>query len=102
MANYLEKWKNVDVDGWQLINENTNKAFENLLVHVRSGYLSDIPPGMGTNRNENLHKQLKHFLRNRLSIQTVEALFTHIFYVHNGKRSPDNKMCPVPPIWEKQ
>jgi hypothetical protein len=32
---------------------------EKLLVHIRLGCLSDIPPVIGINRNERLHQKLR-------------------------------------------
>ena len=55
----------------------------------------DIPVGMGTNRNENIHRQLRSFVRNKLGVETAKALVTHIFYAHNMKST--NNI--VPPIW---
>ena len=50
---------------------------------------------MGTNKNENIHRQLRSFVPNKLGVETAKALVTHIFYAHNMKLV--NKI--VPPIW---
>ena len=105
MTKYLSKWKGISIKGWCIINEKVEKAFTDLLAHVRNGCLSNIPPGKGTNSNENLHKQLTGFLRNRLSVQSAESLFSHILYVHNCKKSNVNEKKAaviVPSIWHKQ
>ena len=52
-----------------------------------TNYFSDIPQGMGTSRNESLHKGLNRFLGNRskLSSEMIFALLHSFFYMHNNK-----------------
>ena len=98
IEDFLCRWKPITFKGWKIINDKVENEFEKLMVHVKIGCLSGIPKGMGTNRNENLHKQLGQFVRNKLAVQTAEALFTHIFYVRNCRA---NNLEVVPPIWSQ-
>ena len=95
---FLRRWKPINFKGWKIMNDKVENEFEKLMLHVKIGYLSGIPRGMGTNRNENLHKQLRQFVRNKLAVQTAEALFTHIFYLRNCRA---NNLEVVPPIWSQ-
>ena len=61
---FLRRWKPINFKGWKIMNDKVENEFEKLMLHVKIGYLSGIPRGMGTNRNENLHKQLRQFVRN--------------------------------------
>lgn len=64
---------------------------ENLIErHVRGGCLSDIPPGIGTNRNESLHKKIPKWMKKRrigICICLSVALLSMIFYMHMEKNS---------------
>ena len=48
---------------------------------------SDIPPGQGTSRNENLHKNLNRYLKSRphISSEVMLALLHSFFYKRNCK-----------------
>ena len=50
LTSFVEKWKNFP--GNQILTALSMQAFCNIEKHIKSGCLSDIPPGMGTNRNE--------------------------------------------------
>ncbi len=59
---------------------------EKLLVHVRLGCLSDIPSGIGTNRNERLHRKIRKWLRrSHIGVCLAVALLSTIFYIHMEK-----------------
>ena len=61
---------------------------EKLLVHVRLGCLSDIHPGIGTNRNEHLHRKIRKWLRrSRIGVRLAVALLATVFYIHMEKGS---------------
>ena len=50
--------------------------------------LSDIPPGIGTNRNERLHRKIRKWLRrSRIGVCLAVALPSTIFYIHMEKGS---------------
>ena len=84
----------------------TQTELENLRQHIRKGCLSCIPPGCGTERNEQLHRLLNRSMITGASIISVElaiALLTVIFYQHNKKISAlkhecNSKVKPVAPV----
>lgn len=54
------------------LTKNTIAEIENLRNHIRKGCLSNIPPGYGTERNEQLHRLLNRSLisgATRISIE---------------------------------
>lgn len=58
-----------------------------LLLHVRKGCLSHIPPTGGTSRNEGIHRGLiKSLKKSRIGIQFAIALPGAFFYVWNEKQ----------------
>ena len=92
---FFDKWKSVQYKDWKLINLKVENEFLKLKVHIINGCLSGIPVGMGTNKNEALHKFLRQFGRSRLSTQTVEALVNHVLYSANT-RAQGNKLSKYP------
>lgn len=57
------------------------KKIQCLLVHIRKGCLSGIPPGHGTNRNERLHRDLNHCLgHSRYGVELAYGLITSVFF----------------------
>jgi len=92
---FITKWKAVQFEGWKLINAKVENEFEKLSKHIIKGCLSGILVGMGTNRNESLHKYLKQFGKPRLSVRSALAILTHVFYVINTRKSGT---AVVPPI----
>ena len=49
--------------------------------HVKLGCLSGIPPGVGTNRNENIDKRLRKWLKkDRIGVALAVALLATVFY----------------------
>ena len=100
---FLRQWKDVKCDDVQLISKKTNEAIDNLLVHVRKGCLSNIPPSAGTNRNEGLHRILnKTFRKSRIGLQSAIALLGKFFYRWNQLRQ-STKLKVIKPIehWKK-
>ena len=68
------------------------------LAHIDKGCLSGIPPSCGTNRNENLHRQMnRHFHTGRLGILFAYALMSVLLYAHNNKVNIKGKNA-VPPV----
>ena len=60
--------------------------------------MSGIPPGVGTNRNEALHRHLKpYFNKARLGVQAGYALLCLLFWLHNKKASSSSEMQPLLP-----
>ena len=77
--NLIEEWKDVNYKGWKIVNESFLREANNLKKHILNSCLSDISPGQGTNRNENLHKNLKSILKSKkMGIQTANALMAHV------------------------
>ena len=55
-----ERWKDVNYDnGEAVLNGNVGHEIKNLKVHIQRRYLSRIPPGGSSTKNENLHKNLR-------------------------------------------
>ena len=82
--------------GWLLLQQTFFTELEKLKKHINLGCLSNIPPGCGTNKNENLHKQLRSLIsRGKLSIRTANSVFSHLFYVHNIKKSGVKYVMPI-------
>ena len=68
------------------------KEIDNLRKHIVLGCLSDIPPGFGTNRNENLHKYLnKRLCGQNIGVELAVALLTTYFFMWNSKSSTVSK-----------
>lgn len=82
---FVEKWKNVtDIYGNSILTSSSMQAFSNLQKHIKTGCLSDIPPGMGT-RNERFHRHLKSTIhRSRIGILLAYALLTILIHAHNN------------------
>jgi len=94
---FIDDWKDVHFKGWNIINENFFTEAEKLKKHINNGCLANIPVGQGTNRNENLHKNLKRiFNTKKMGIETADALFAQVIYSHNSRKT-ENRI--VPPIW---
>ena len=59
IGKFLVKWKNEEVENTKILSVSACDEIEKLLVHVRLGCLSDIPPYIGTNRNERVHRKIR-------------------------------------------
>ena len=87
MDTFQQKWKSIAYEERPIINIKALDELRKLQNHITKGCLSEIPPGCGSERNENLHKWLRNVVfRNRLSVPLALALFTTYFYVWNEKR----------------
>ena len=102
--NFLIQWKSVEYEGTKVIPQSAINEIEKLLVHVRKGCLSDIPPSGGTSRNEGIHKVLNKTLRkSRIGIQFALALLGIFFYIWNEKKitaTEDQRRIRVTPPTE--
>lgn len=86
ISTFLKHWKDAEYDKKKLLSEAALKEIECLRVHVKKGCLSGIEPGRGTNRNENLHKDLNKIMSSsKYGVELAYALLTVIFYNHNEK-----------------
>lgn len=80
---FIESWS---VPHSDILTQKALKEIDNLKGHIRKGCLSHIPPGMGTNRNEALHKNINPFFsKPRMSVHMAYALLTLLFYFHNER-----------------
>ena len=100
---FLEQWKDVDYEGMQLVPQCALDEIDKLLLHVRKGCLSHIPPTGGTSRNEGIHRVLnKSLKKSRIGIQFAIALLGAFFYIWNEKQlsgeQTRKKIRVVPPI----
>ncbi|XP_066931274.1 uncharacterized protein [Clytia hemisphaerica] len=96
MENFIFNWKDVAFKGWKVLQKPFFDAWELLKQHVNKGCLSNIPVGHGTNRNENLHRQMNKILpRNRLGIETAHALLNSVFYYQNAKKKDEKYVLPI-------
>ena len=84
-----ERLKDVKYDnGEAVLNRNVVHEIEKLKVHIEKGCLSRIPPGGGSTRNENLHKNLRAVIaRSRMGCELAETLLATFFYIWNERRS---------------
>ena len=89
LENLTERWKYVTYDNRKaVLDVNVIHEIENLKVHIERGCLSRIPPGGGSTRNENPHKNLRAVIaRSRLGCELAEALLATFFYIWNERRS---------------
>ena len=86
LRRFKGRWECLAYKDKKFLNNKAAKEIDNLLVHAEKGCLSDIPPGAGTERNENLHGHINKFLyRKRIGIQLAFALFTKAFAKRNNK-----------------
>ena len=86
--NFISKWKDVSTHDWHIINEKTTQELTSLKAHIQRGCLSEINPSCGTNKNENLHKNINPFFsRCRMGIPLALALLSILFHHHNLKVS---------------
>ena len=85
---FVEKWKIQEVDNIKVLPQAAIDAVDKLFVHITSGCLSGIPPGIGTNRNERLHRKIRKWLnRTRIGVCLAVALLSTVFYHHMDKNS---------------
>jgi len=86
---FCKKWGDVSKDGQaSILTPAVLNEIEHLKRHMEKGCLSDIPPGFGTNRNENLHRSLNHRLAgHRMGIDLALGLIATFFHTWNAKRS---------------
>ena len=74
------------------------------MKHVTLGCLSGIPPGVGTNCNENIHKRLRKWLKkDRIGVALAVALLTTAFYKLNvcdvKQKGREHRICKSVSQW---
>ena len=78
------------------LSEETLVEIEKLKKHIVKGCLSGIPPGFGTERNEQLHRLLNRSMitgATRISVELAVAILTVLFYYHSSRTSPAKHEC---------
>ena len=103
IENFLKQWKDVEYNETKLIPQCAIEEVTKLLIHVKKGCLSDIPPSGGTSRNEGMHRILNKTLKkSRIGIQLAIALLGMFFYIWNEKQLSADKgkknISVIPPI----
>lgn len=78
------------------LSKETMGEIEKLKKHIDKGCLSGIPPGFGTERNEQLHRLLNRSMltgATRISVELAVAILTVLFYYHSSRTSPAKHEC---------
>ena len=85
LDDFTKKWRRCSINGWFILNDHVLKDISALKIHITRGCLANLLPGMGTNRNENLHRHINpHFSnRSRIGLPIALALLTILLYRHN-------------------
>ena len=87
MNSFLHRWQKAEYEGKLVVNAAALKQITNIKVHMKKGCLSGIKPGRGTNRNENLHKNLNAIMTaSKYGVEYAYALLTLCFFKHNEKQ----------------
>ena len=90
---FMTKWKDAEIDGWFIFSDKVFKQSDSLKVHISRGCLSNINPGCGTNRNENLHRNINPFFKRcKMGLPLALALLTILFHRHNQKLAPSTSI----------
>ena len=80
-----------------MVSSDTLRAIERLKEHIRSGCLSDIPPGGGTNRNERFHHHINSVCNSsKMGILLAYALLTVVMYSHNSSVTKHGQIVARP------
>jgi hypothetical protein len=88
LDNFNHEWKKAEYNKQPILNDSVLKEMENIRVHMRKGCLSGIRPGCGTNRNEELHRNLNSVMSaSRYGVELAYGLFTTFFFKHNEKKA---------------
>ena len=89
---FVEKWKIQKVDNIKVLPQAAIDAVDKLFVHITSG----IPPGIGTNQNERLHRKIRKWLnRTHIGVCLVVAPLSMVFYHHMDIGRNVKKVTPV-------
>ena len=100
LKRFLFKWKDVKHgEDEDVLTASAVHEIDRLNRHIEKDCLSNIPPGAGSEKNENLHKNLRHIIaRSRLGVESALALFTIFFYCWNERkeqRYPKGVITPI-------
>ncbi|XP_027043108.1 uncharacterized protein LOC113671092 [Pocillopora damicornis] len=78
------------------LTKETLEEIKRLKKHILNNCLSGIPPGFGTERNEQLHKLLNRSLLSgatRINVELVVAILAVLFYHHNSRTLLTKHKC---------
>ena len=79
LQDILKKWSAELVNDIRVLPDRAVAEINKIMKHVTLGCLSGIPPGVGTNRNENIHKRLRKWLKkDRIGVALAVALLTTV------------------------
>ena len=80
LQDFLKKWSAELVNDIRVLPDKAVAEINKVMKHVTLGCLSGIPPGVGTNRNENIHKRLRKWVKkDRVGVALAVALLTTAF-----------------------
>ena len=84
LQDFLKKWSSELLDDMKVLPDKAVTEISKVVKHVKLGCLSGIPPGIGTNRNENIHKRLRKWLKkDRIGVALAVVLLATVFYKLN-------------------
>lgn len=84
LQDFLTKWSSELLDDMKVLPDKAVTEISKVVKHVKLGCLSGIPPGIGTNRNENIQKRLRKWLKkDRIGVALAVALLATLFYKLN-------------------
>jgi hypothetical protein len=87
LNDFLNSWKDICYDNVPVLSTKALKEIENLRCHIKKGCLSSLPPGGGSERNENMHKYIKQAVsRGRMGVLLAVSLISSFLYTWNEKR----------------
>ena len=99
LDDFLSQWKDIAYDKKPVLSSQALQQIVKLKVHIQKGCLSGIPPGCGTERNECMHKFLRHLVsRPRIGVRLAIALLSTLLYTWNAKRSMSGGMKVIPAV----
>lgn len=102
LNNFLSQWKDINFSDKPVLSTQALQQIAKLKVHIQKGCLADIPPSHGTERNECMHKHLRHLVsRPRIGVRLATALLSTLLYIWNAKRSTmsnGKKVNVIPPV----
>ena len=84
LQDFLKKRSAEVLNDMKVLPDKAVAELSKIMKHVKLGCLSGIPPGVGTNRNENIHKRLRKWLKkDRIGVALAVALLATVFYKLN-------------------
>ncbi|KAI8497458.1 hypothetical protein Bbelb_247640 [Branchiostoma belcheri] len=89
LERFYERWHETRHNDKAVLSDQSKRALKNVKFHIGQGCLSDIPPGIGTNRNERLHATLNAhgILRAKtVGVPLALAAIQNCFHAVNTKK----------------